>query len=366
MIADPAKVGLAEEPGNRISAGGRGLSRQQAFRGCVGELAEKVAARETPNDPRVVKGGFRLDEANFEAKNRRWLLNGLGLSPEARKGLVLDGIEGRCFVTGRPVMLPAEAVLWRRSEARACPRRPHSTGLAAGPDIASAERSALLEIIERDAYALWWYGGGSAIRFHLDRHRWPEATRIVRSTRSSKASRDVFFLLLASDFPVPVVACCSAFQDGGTAIIGLAAALSPEDAVIRSYLELCQMEFAYHLAVEKMTHLGEGRLQPTDRLWIARGKAITVSALPNIVAPDTGPVQTAPADWPQIQACLTEKRHLTIASALTKSAADPPVARVSCFGMQGPDPEWATARLRYKSLRTGVRIKDRMKVVAPL
>ena len=74
--------------------------------------------------------------------------------------LVIDWVEGRSLRDGQPRYLPAAAVYVPYQAPGGRSERllyPNSTGLAAGANVAHAIRGGLLEVIERDGAAIYWY-----------------------------------------------------------------------------------------------------------------------------------------------------------------------------------------------------------------
>lgn len=141
---------------------------------------------------------------------------------------------------GPAVGVPATLVYHGHPDGTREPRfAADSNGAAAGQTRARAIRSALLELIERDAVAIWWY----------NRLRRPPVDRAARHHRAiqrlavdlARRERLLFFTDLTHDLGVPVVAAISAKNDGSNIVIGTAAAATLRDAVIGAAGELVQI-----------------------------------------------------------------------------------------------------------------------------
>lgn len=115
-----------------------------------------------------------------------------------------------------------------------------STGAATRDTRAGAAVHAVLELVERDGVAIWWYNrlrpsrlapDFAAAALPAEMADWIAARR--RQTR---------YLLLPTDLPVATIVALSARADGSRLAIGAAAALDPADAVRSATLELMQCE----------------------------------------------------------------------------------------------------------------------------
>jgi len=106
-------------------------------------------------------------------------------------------------------------------------------GIAAGPDRASAEASALEEVLERDATTIWWASGSPA----------PAAAGagavVARLDDPSGPERRVTLLNVPSELPVPVVAAFVEDTTDGLVAFGSAcratAAEAAEKALVEAY-----------------------------------------------------------------------------------------------------------------------------------
>ncbi|MGO4438279.1 YcaO-like family protein [Rhizobium sp. RAF56] len=113
-----------------------------------------------------------------------------------------------------------------------------SSGLAAGESREEAIQSGLLELIERDAVAVWWY---NCLR--MPSVSVPESQRelLASITRWLKSlGRELYLINLTTDLMAPVVAAVAYSVKGPGIWIGTAAGLDIHQALESSLGELCQ------------------------------------------------------------------------------------------------------------------------------
>jgi ribosomal protein S12 methylthiotransferase accessory factor len=117
---------------------------------------------------------------------------------------------------------------------------PTSSGFAAGPDIQTATRSALLELFERDAFMLAWLTQGSVVEVELNGVR-----GIIRDITSAyrRSGTEIRVFTLLTDMPAtPIMAIAvSRAGSGPAAVVGLGCETNPLVAVHKALFEICQM-----------------------------------------------------------------------------------------------------------------------------
>ncbi|SEV95526.1 ribosomal protein S12 methylthiotransferase accessory factor [Chitinophaga sp. YR573] len=135
--------------------------------------------------------------------------------------------------------IPAEAVLyglpWPENNRVAIFE---SNGLSAGNTREEAILQGVLELIERDATAIWWFNGLKRPAFNIDimgEHGWFH-TALQQLTA---AGWSVHFLDLTIDTVTPVVAAAGYFEGGF--LVGYGCHFDPRTAIIRSLTELIQI-----------------------------------------------------------------------------------------------------------------------------
>ncbi|MFE4637521.1 TOMM precursor leader peptide-binding protein [Streptomyces sp. NPDC056773] len=116
-----------------------------------------------------------------------------------------------------------------------------SNGNAAGSSVEDAVVQGFLELVERDAVALWWY---NRLRMPaLDLGSFDEPWLVFMREALDRAGREVWALDLTSDLGVPVVVAVSraAADAGGGHVYGFGAHFDPRLALRRAMTEMVQM-----------------------------------------------------------------------------------------------------------------------------
>ena len=116
-----------------------------------------------------------------------------------------------------------------------------SNGCAAGTSLEDAVLQGFLELIERDAVALWWYNRVNRPGVDLESVDHPYVVPL--RDRYAELGRDLWVLDLTNDLGVPVFVALSHRVDGRdeAIIFAPAAHLDPEVALLRALAELNQM-----------------------------------------------------------------------------------------------------------------------------
>jgi len=117
-----------------------------------------------------------------------------------------------------------------------------STGTAARDDLEAATRHAVLERIERDAVAIWWYNRLVPPRLSAAAAETALPGPLASWLRERR--RVTWHLLMPHDLPATSCVALSARADGSRPAIGAAAALEPSRAVLSATLEMLQGEIA--------------------------------------------------------------------------------------------------------------------------
>ncbi len=338
---------LAAAPGLPLAgASGTGSSLLAAFEGCVGEGVELLSSVETPADrdrchPRPPK----LDHADWLARL---------LPPGAVPGhwlevLRLDGPgtawlpAGLCLRCATPEFLPP----W-----------PLSIGCAAGPTPEAAALHALLELVERDAAALWWRGGQRGRPVALEDPAAEAAMPLIAALRQGERGRRSWLLDLTGEFGVPVIAALSTAVTGDGFCCGLAARPSRAAAARAALLEMAQMEMAHAVVLAKQAEAGPAALNPHDRAVLARFHGITAEgcALLHPAGP-AAPGPDLPSDPATAMALLVGRLGAAglpvLALDLTRPELGLPVIRILVPGLEAEPSRVIGERLATTIARTG-------------
>jgi ribosomal protein S12 methylthiotransferase accessory factor len=334
--ADPTAYGLANHPVSDVS--GRGLALHAAFKSCVGESVEYLSQLEWGDEV------FRTVEPAERDKR-------LGqLSDRLAAARTNDWMPARSLTTGQAAMVPADLCIRRAGEETP---RGFGSGCAAGETLEHATSSALLELIERDAVALWWIGGRRGAAIAQEALEACGAIALLEQLRKGAApGRATWLLDITTDLAVPCVAAMSADETGGGLVCGFSARLTLEAAAKSAILELCQMEMARHLVLVKLEHGGEAALAETDRRHLRRMTGIDIAQCA-LLFPASPPLEhsTLMPDEPVRRLARHGTECLLV--DLTREAIAVPVVRAFAPGLQGMPPVSVTNRLRQVMETTG-------------
>lgn len=210
-----------------------------------------------------------------------------------------------------------------------------SNGTAAGTCLEDAVLQGLLELIERDAAGIWWYG----------RIRRPAVTPeppLLAAMRREYAERGrrLWLLDLTTDIGIPVCAAVSIGAEPESLQLGFGAHLDPALAVTRAITEANQL-----LAVKKKTRVfGGAALTDWSFLEPHGSRELSTAATPS---------DDLRAD---VLACvdLLRQRGLeTIVLDQTREEVGLPVAKVVVPGLQHFRPRFAPGRLYDVPLQLG-------------
>ena len=115
-----------------------------------------------------------------------------------------------------------------------------SNGVAAGNSVDEALLQGLLELVERDSVALWWYSRAHRPGIDLDATDDPRVRAAIAPLRAR--GRDVWVLDITSDLDIPAMVALTATPEGGRILMGFGAHVDPVIAVVRALTEVCQSE----------------------------------------------------------------------------------------------------------------------------
>jgi ribosomal protein S12 methylthiotransferase accessory factor len=331
---DAGCLGVADAPVGAVS--GTGLSFRQAFESCVGEGVEYIAGFATPADDLVaLDAADALAEATPALRALWARVQPYRRDPRTpRTDWVVqaprtDWVVAANLADGAPAWLPADLCLRRPAASRDLdPPWPLSTGCGAGPDPLAATLHGLLELIERDAVALWLRGG---VRPRVVPPG-PGAA-LLADLRGAVTSRRTWLLDITSDIGVPVVAAV-ACNDGGFGVCrGHACRPTLAAAADAALMELAQMELGYRLSATKRAVRGEAALNHTDRQHIERYTQLDVVTVPVL----------HPLAPPATSCNLTSNNSITILAGVRKRLE---AAGVEVYAMNLTRPELGIAVTR--------------------
>ena len=329
---------------------GSGLSPQRAFESCVGEGIEYLSQFLQADD--TVKSGRLADcDLTHDADLAAFL-------PRILAASMIDADRSIAWVPanrlpeGEEKWFPLD-LCYRRHAAEQDFKPPLklSSGCAAGITVEAATLRALLELIERDAVALWWRGGrrGRSIPSGSEAAR--AGADLLGQVRQPDADRKTWLLNITTDVEIPAVAAISARPDGYGFAFGFGARLNLADAARAAIFELCQVELGQHVVAAKRNESGDEGLSEGDRRQLRRGTLFDTRNCA-LLQPASDPDFTSidgPADpGSGLQHILERLKALGIAVYwidLTRPQFGVPVVRVLAPGLQLDPCEIVGARL---------------------
>ena len=221
---------------------GRGLSQEEARHGCSAEAVERYSATFHGSESFVTASATELgDRAILPARLTPWSerQNRRPSGGEGAAPLVPDAAVAwtrvQRLTDGAERFIPAASAYLDYADAGGPPgyADADTNGCAAGESFDDAALRALLELIERDAMALWW----------LNRATRPAAPGRAPDEISLEptAGRRLDFLDLTTDLGVPVVAAVLTRAERAGVLVGLGCALDPAAARRGATLEALQI-----------------------------------------------------------------------------------------------------------------------------
>jgi ribosomal protein S12 methylthiotransferase accessory factor len=157
-------------------------------------------------------------------------------------------------------LLPTELLFFTLGRDRSRQLAANSNGNAAGSSLEDAIAQGFLELVERDAVALWWYNRTRQPALDLASFDEPWIRQLC--SQYERFGRTVWALDLTSDLGIPVVAALSrqAGAPGGRIVFGFGAHFDPRVALRRALTEMGQL---FGAAMCRET-TGNGRVVDAD------------------------------------------------------------------------------------------------------
>jgi ribosomal protein S12 methylthiotransferase accessory factor len=167
-----------------------------------------------------------------------------------------------------------------------------SNGNAAGNNLEEAILQGFLELVERDAVALWWYNRVRRPGVDLDSFGEPYLHRLRAFL--ARHGREFWAIDLTTDLGIPVFASACRRTDGPPEqiVLGFGAHLEPRVALLRAVTEMNQM-LTSSLLGQEGKELGDQNADAETARWL---KTATTANQPYLLPAD-GPARTA-ASWP--------------------------------------------------------------------
>jgi ribosomal protein S12 methylthiotransferase accessory factor len=234
-----------------------------------------------------------------------------------------------------------------------------SNGNAAGNTLEEAVLQGFLELVERDAVALWWYNRVRRPGVDLDSFGEPYLGRVRAFLHDH--GRELWALDLTADLGVPVFVSACRRTDGPPEqiVFGLGAHLDPRVALLRAVAEMNQMLTSPLLKPEGK-QLGDPEADPETAHWLATA---TTANQPYLLPADGPPRAAAsyPHSWADdvaedVRACqaLVEQAGMEmLVLDQTRPEVGLPVAKVVVPGLRHFWARFAPGRLYDVPVRLG-------------
>lgn len=342
-MVTPSRFDISGHSDAASGTAGSGLNYAAAFESCVGEAAEFLSFVEQDEDPLIAE----TSAPHIDSDHLNWVKQNLGIPVEA-SDRITDWIDAQPIDQGRARSFPAEIILRRPENRRIAAYQAESAGTGAGATINEATQSALYEVIERDAIALWWYGGrpANSIEKTLLSEFEPLAARVRGNSK-----RPWQLMNITSDLDIPTIAALSFEIDGSSVVAGFSAASTEREAMFSAFQEMCQMELASAISRAKQDDHRVSRLQQQDHDWIARHQHHSRAAYPQFTpsSKTRQPRSAQCAGCDPLQFAISKLADVNLTAwivNLTRPGIDIPVVRVLVPGLQSTKPQRVSQRLK--------------------
>lgn len=158
-----------------------------------------------------------------------------------------------------------------------------SNGVAAGNSVDEALLQGLLELVERDSVALWWYPRAHRPSVDLDAIDDPRVRAAVAPLRAR--GRTVWVLDITSDLGIPAMAALTSDADGGRVLMGFGAHTDPVIAIVRALTEVAQSEAG-------LSEMKPGAMPEVEGEWLT---AVTTTTDPWLAPHGSSPLTSDPS-----------------------------------------------------------------------
>jgi oxazoline/thiazoline synthase len=340
-----------------LSADGKGSDAEEAVLRCTMEAVERYSSVFTGHEPTLSSRGCELDSLSVESillfseaqLDAREQLNqrpgGLHGVPER-----FDHNRPTRWVPARPLFSGSERFvpvgyshLWYPFRGEPIYNYADTNGCAAGETRVDATLRGLLELIERDALAIWWYN--RLRRPGIDLSIWDDLDVQAAVWLFAEQGRSVSLLNLTHDLEIPVFAAVSADENGRDIYFGCAADFCAVTAAKRALAELIQ--FWYWAAILGVSSDRES--------WLKEGlldRHLYLVPFGRATQPEAIRINTEEA----LTMCLRGLERAGVnayAVDLTKPELGVPVVRVVAPGLRHYGPRFAPGRLYDVPVKLG-------------
>lgn len=362
-MISPIAFGNSITPKLAVGVGGCGETFQRAFECCCGEAAEYLSFIQQQNCLNEVSS---IDCCGLTKVELQWALIGLGYDA-ASKMSCGDWITANSLHDDRQVKFPYELAIRKPVGQQLAARQSESTGIGAGILFEDAIYSGVLEVIERDAIALWWFGGNSARKIDSETLKHSGILDYIDQTRPA-TSRQCWFLDITTDLGISTVVALSSQADGSSVVVGYSSHMNQKRALLRALHELCQMEMAQEISLAKSEFFSAKDLSQQDKMWIRRHEELNVANYPQLLGEINSEYK-----YPDLGSSLNDlQKHLRAVGLeayyidLTREHIGIPVAKVLIPGLQSSKIDWVSERLINIAEQNKIDLQQTKNFIPPI
>jgi oxazoline/thiazoline synthase len=255
LFAAPLPKGAIRDLPWLQHATGKGLTRDAAETVCVAEALERYSLIYQGSEPAIRAnirecGGISpealllFSEAQYRDREA-WNASHSGIQwvPERfEPSEEIEWTEARSLVSGAKTYVPSGlCYMYYPFTGGRRFGSPDTNGCAAGESLTGALLGALLELIERDAVAIWWYNRLTRPAVDLASFDSPEFRALKAGFAA--AGRSVHLLDITTDVGIPAYAAVAPLADGSEPCFAAAAAVSSRAAAYKAISEAAQICF---------------------------------------------------------------------------------------------------------------------------
>ena len=245
--------------GLRSGAGGKGTTPAAARAGALAEALERSSLIYRGDEPFIVStfndlpnavhpNSIQLfSERQLENVDQQWAAGYIAPAPDLfetvprsfNPTVPVEWSQFQVLGSNQTRWVPASITWVLHPESRQGRYSACSNGLAAGNTLEEAVLQGLLETVERDSVALWWYPRCQRPGIDLDSID-DERVQIARRAIDRPGHR-TWVLDLTADTGIPSCVAVSAADDGTGILLGCGSHLDPIMAITRALTELAQI-----------------------------------------------------------------------------------------------------------------------------
>lgn len=352
------RFGLDDHGIRRFGVGGRGVNLQRAVESCAGEAAEFISFLRIEGDCRVVD---HADPAGFSKEDLDWIQSFIN-SGKKREIDPSGWVKAISLPENAEVYFPVDLILRSSQGARTINSITESTGVGAGATRQQAIASGFLEVLERDAVALWWYGGNKGKRLSGNFLNESGLSFFAEKIRRN-SPRPWWLLDITSDIGIPAVISVSSESDGKSVVAGSSSDFTIIDAAKGAFLEMCQMEFAREISLARKQIKPASELNEIDHMWIDRSERLSVNNYPELIGVKSQQKEMnhKTIDLDHAVGKMKSGGITTYVSELTRKDIGIPVFRTIIPQLQSSKVRVITRRLENTAEKNGADLSETLK-----